>query len=98
MEGRISLPEHMLTVGTQADVKADIDARTVIVKGAVTGNVTAAEVNSRFSPTVRSWVMISPRLVIAEGGSLQGRVEHAGQVAAAASITSSLANTSYCPP
>jgi cytoskeletal protein CcmA (bactofilin family) len=75
MEGRISLPEHMLTVGTQADVKADIDARTVIVKGAVTGNVTAAEKLEIQSNGSVMGDVISPRLVIAEGGSLQGRVD-----------------------
>src|SRR5580765_530542 len=42
MEGHISLPNHMLTIGTQAAVKADIAARAVVVKGIVTGNVTAA--------------------------------------------------------
>src|SRR4051812_10439956 len=75
MEGRVSLPEHLLTVGPQAAVKADIAARAVVVKGAVTGNVTAAE---RLEIQSNGSVMgdvISPRLVIADGGSLQGKVE-----------------------
>jgi cytoskeletal protein CcmA (bactofilin family) len=75
MEGRISLPNHMLTVGTQAAVKADIAARAVVVKGIVTGNVTAAEkLEIQSNGTVLGDV-ISPRLVIADGGSLQGKVE-----------------------
>ena len=75
MEGRISLPEHMLTVGTQAAVKADIAARTVVVKGAVTGNVKAAERIEIQSNGSVTGDVISPRLVIADGGSLQGKVE-----------------------
>jgi len=75
MEGRISLPNHMLTVGTQAAVKADIAARAVVVKGVVTGNVTAGEkLEIQSNGTVLGDV-ISPRLVIADGGSLQGKVE-----------------------
>jgi cytoskeletal protein CcmA (bactofilin family) len=75
MEGRVSLPEHLLTVGPQAAVKADIAARAVVVKGAVTGNVTAAErLEIQSSGSVMGDV-ISPRLVIADGGSLQGKVE-----------------------
>ena len=75
MEGRVSLPEHLLTVGPQAAVKADIAARAVVVKGTVTGNVTAKE---RLEIQPNGSVMgdvISPRLVIADGGSLQGKVE-----------------------
>jgi len=75
MEGRISLPNHMLTVGTQAAVKADIAARAVVVKGVVTGNVTAAEKLEIQSNGSVMGDVVSPRLVIADGGSLQGKVE-----------------------
>ena len=74
MEGKVTLPDHMLTVGPQAAVKADIAARTVVVKGAVTGNVTAAErLEIQSNGSVQGDV-VSPRLVIADGGSLQGKV------------------------
>src|SRR5580765_2218025 len=43
MEGSISLPTHTLTVGPQADVRADIAAKAVVVIGAVTGKVSAAD-------------------------------------------------------
>jgi len=75
MEGRVSLPDHMLTVGPQAAVKADIAARTVVVKGTVTGNVTAAERLEIQSNGSVLGDVVSPRLVIADGGSLQGKVE-----------------------
>src|SRR5262252_7696193 len=43
MEGKISLPEHTLTIGAQADVKADVVAKAVIVVGMVTGRVSAKD-------------------------------------------------------
>jgi cytoskeletal protein CcmA (bactofilin family) len=75
LEGRVSLPNNVLTVGPQAAVKADIAARTVVVKGAVTGNVTAAEKLEIQSNGSVMGDIVSPRLVIAEGGSLQGKVD-----------------------
>jgi cytoskeletal protein CcmA (bactofilin family) len=41
IEGRIQLPDRKLTVGTTAKLKADINARDVIVCGDVQGNVHA---------------------------------------------------------
>lgn len=75
MEGSISLPAHTLTVGPQAEVKADITAKAVVVSGVVTGKVSAGdrvEIQSTGSVTGD---VTSPRLVIAEGGSLRGKVE-----------------------
>ncbi len=75
MEGKISLPDHTLTVGPQAEVKADIAARSVTVVGVVTGRVSATEkIEIRSTGTVTGDI-VSPRLVIAEGGSLRGKVE-----------------------
>jgi len=75
MEGKISLPDHTLTVGPQAEVKADIAARSVTVVGVVTEGVAATEkIEIRSTGTVTGDI-VSPRLVIAEGGSLRGKVE-----------------------
>ena len=75
MEGSISLPDHVLTVGPQAEVKANISARTVVVQGIVTGTVAAAE---RLEICAHGSVVgdvASPRLVIADGANLRGKVE-----------------------
>jgi cytoskeletal protein CcmA (bactofilin family) len=75
MEGKISLPEHTLTVGPQADVKADIAAKAVVVVGVVTGRVSAKDkIDIRSTGTVNGDV-VSPRLIIAEGGNHRGKVE-----------------------
>src|SRR5215831_17773338 len=71
MEGKISLPEHTLTIGPQADVKADIAAKAVVVVGKVTGRVTAKDkIDIRSTGTIVGDI-VSPRLVMAEGGSLR---------------------------
>lgn len=43
VEGSVNLPEHCVTVGGSGEVKAEIQARHVIILGAVTGNIAAGE-------------------------------------------------------
>jgi cytoskeletal protein CcmA (bactofilin family) len=75
MEGKISLPDHTLTVGSQAEVKADISAKAVVVIGTVTGRVTAKDrIDIRSTGTIIGDI-VAPRLLMAEGGNLRGKVE-----------------------
>ena len=75
MEGRVTLPDHTLTIGPAADIKASISAKVVVIMGAVTGNVTAGEkVEIRATGSVTG-DLTSPRLVVADGGHLRGQVE-----------------------
>jgi cytoskeletal protein CcmA (bactofilin family) len=74
MEGSIKLPAHTLTIGSQATVKAEISAKAVVITGAVIGNVKAADkVEIQATGSVTGDV-VSPRLVIADGGYLNGTV------------------------
>jgi cytoskeletal protein CcmA (bactofilin family) len=75
MEGSVTLRDHTLTIGPGAKIKASISAKTVVIMGAVTGNVTAGEkVEIRATGSVTG-DLTSPRLVVAEGGHLRGSVE-----------------------
>ena len=75
MEGSIKLPDHTLTIGSHADIKAEISAKAVVVMGAVTGNVTAGDkVEIQATGSVTGDI-VSPRLVIADGACLHGRVQ-----------------------
>jgi len=75
MEGRISVPDHTLTIGPHADIKAEVAGKAVIIMGAITGNITAEEkVDIRATGAVTSDI-VSPRLAVAEGGCLRGKVE-----------------------
>jgi cytoskeletal protein CcmA (bactofilin family) len=83
MEGSVMLPNHTLTIGPHADIKAAIAAKSVVIMGAVTGNVTAGErIEIQNTGSVNGDV-VSPRLAIADGGSLRGKVQmpKAGQPA-----------------
>jgi len=74
MEGSIKLPAHTLTIGSQANIMADISAKAVVITGAVIGNVMAADkVEIQATGSVTGDV-VSPRLVIADGGCLNGNV------------------------
>ncbi len=75
MEGSVTLPDHTLTIGPDANIKASISAKAVVIMGAVTGNVTAGEkVEIRATGSVTG-DLASPRLVVADGGHLRGKVE-----------------------
>jgi cytoskeletal protein CcmA (bactofilin family) len=75
MEGSVTLPDHTLTIGPHANIKAEISAKDVVIMGAVTGNVTAKErIEIRATGSVAGDID-SPRLAIADGGSLCGKVQ-----------------------
>lgn len=75
MEGSVTLPDHTLTIGPHANIKAEISAKDVVIMGAVTGNVTAKErIEIRATGSVAGDIN-SPRLAIADGGSLCGKVQ-----------------------
>lgn len=75
MEGSIKLPGHTLTIGSHADIKAEISAKAVVIMGAVTGNVTAGDkVEIQATGSVTGDI-VAPRLAIADGGSLRGKVQ-----------------------
>ena len=76
MEGTVTLEGgHTLTIGRFADIRAAIDAKSVVVQGTVTGNITAREkIEIQTTGTVAGDVY-SPRLSIADGASLRGKVD-----------------------
>jgi cytoskeletal protein CcmA (bactofilin family) len=75
MEGSIRVPEHTLTIGPDADIRAEISAKALVIMGTVTGNVTAAEkVDIRSTGTLVG-DLVSPRIAIADGGSIRGKVQ-----------------------
>ncbi len=75
VEGTISLPESKLTVGPNARVLADVDARDVVVYGTVEGKIRASgRVELRASAVVHGDIFAA-RLSIEEGAGVTGRVE-----------------------
>jgi len=75
VEGRIDLKENVLTIGANGKIKAEVFAKSVIVLGEVTGNVTASEkVDIRDNGSVDGDIA-SPRVAIAEGAHFRGSVD-----------------------
>jgi cytoskeletal protein CcmA (bactofilin family) len=75
VEGRVELRDHVLTVGPNGRIKAEVFAKAVIVLGEITGNVTASEkVDIRDKGSVDGDI-ISPRVAIAEGAHFRGAVD-----------------------
>ena len=96
VEGKIELKDHLLTIGPNGRIKAQIFAKTVIVLGEVSGNVSASEkVEIRDGGSVDGDI-VSPRVAIAEGAHFRGSVDmqkKGGAISASAS-TSASATTS----
>ena len=75
VEGTVKLHDHGLTVGPNAEIRADIVAKTVIVRGAVTGTITAGDKVVVSETGSVEGDVIAPRLALADGAVLRGRVD-----------------------
>jgi len=75
VEGKIELNNNVLTIGTNAKIKAQVFAKTVVVLGEVTGNITASEkVDIRDNGSVDGDIT-SPKVAIAEGAHFRGAID-----------------------
>jgi len=75
VEGTIQLRDHVLTIGPNGKIKAQVFAKAVIVLGEVNGNVTASDkVDIRDNGSVDGDI-IAPRVAIAEGAHFRGSVD-----------------------
>jgi len=75
VEGTIQLRDHVLTIGPNGKIKAQVFAKAVIVLGEVVGNVTASDkVDIRDNGSVDGDI-VSPRVAIAEGAHFRGTVD-----------------------
>jgi cytoskeletal protein CcmA (bactofilin family) len=75
VEGKVTLPGHLLTIGPQAKVQAEVVAKAVIVQGSVTGNVTASDRFEIRGGGSMTGDLTSPKVIMAEGSEFRGRVD-----------------------
>ena len=75
VEGTIELGDHGLTIGSGAEIKADLVAQTITISGAVTGNVTATSVVDLRATGSVDGDITTPRLVMADGAVIKGKVD-----------------------
>ena len=87
VEGTIELGDHSLTIGAGASVQADLVAQTIVISGAVTGNVQASvKVELETTASVNGDI-VSPLIVMAEGAVVTGKVDVVGRTRSASGLT-----------
>jgi cytoskeletal protein CcmA (bactofilin family) len=75
VDGKITLKDHVLTIGTNGQIEAALQAKAVIVHGKVVGDITANDrVEIASSGTVTGDVR-APRVAIADGAMFRGSVD-----------------------
>jgi cytoskeletal protein CcmA (bactofilin family) len=79
VEGTIELGDHSLTIGSGASVEADLVAQTIVISGAVVGNVLATvKVDLQATASVKGDI-VSPLIVMADGAVVTGKVDADGK-------------------
>jgi cytoskeletal protein CcmA (bactofilin family) len=98
VEGTIQLRDHILTIGSNGRIKAQVFAKSVIVLGEVNGNVTATDkVDIRDNGSVDGDI-VAPRVAIAEGAHFRGSVDMQRKGAQAQPAAKPAAATSSATP
>ena len=75
LEGKVSLPDHVLTVGPNAKLDGEVAAKIVIILGSVKGNVTAAEKFELRAGGNVEGELSAPKIAMAEGSTFNGKIE-----------------------
>jgi cytoskeletal protein CcmA (bactofilin family) len=74
-DGHITVPNHHLSIGSSASVKAKIVARSVSIFGTVDGQIQASErVELLASASVRGHV-VTPSILLMEGAQFTGSID-----------------------
>src|SRR5215831_8055506 len=75
IEGTINIPDHRVTVGRNGSVKADVNAREVVIMGKVHGNVICSDrLDIRSEGSVTGDVVVQ-RISVEDGAILKGSVQ-----------------------
>ena len=80
VERTINARDHSVTIGPDADIRADIVGKIVIIRGRVKGQIIASEKIYLHETASVEGDVSSPTIVIADGARLEGRLETLGQL------------------
>jgi cytoskeletal protein CcmA (bactofilin family) len=75
VDGKVELPNNQLTIGANGTVKAEVQAKSVVVVGKVSGNIHGTERIEIQATGVVDGDVSAPRLVVAEGAVLNGSIQ-----------------------
>ena len=82
VDGTIEVKGHALTVAPEARITATLNADTIVVAGSVSGNLLAeARIVVRDTATIDG-DLSAPKISVAEGADLRGRIETTARRAA----------------
>lgn len=98
VQGAIEVGQHELVLGPGSELKADVNARTVLVGGKLEGDVTATERIQIQSTGILLGDVVVPRLIIQDGGVLRGKADVAGTRHAAAAAAAPAGKASAAAP
>lgn len=79
VEGKVEVRDHVVRVGREAKVNAEINARAVIVEGTVTGNINATERIELLEHGSVEGDITSPKIAMAEGAEFRGKIDMAAK-------------------
>jgi cytoskeletal protein CcmA (bactofilin family) len=74
LEGSVGLADGILTVGPEGRIRADLQARNIIIQGRVDGNLYGLERVELKKSTVFVGNIYTPRITIEDGAFLEGNV------------------------
>jgi cytoskeletal protein CcmA (bactofilin family) len=74
VDGKVDLPNNQLTVGANGTVQAEVNAKSVVIVGRVSGNVNGTERVELQATGIVEGDVNAPRLVVAEGAVLNGAI------------------------
>jgi len=75
VEGSIELREHHLTIGPHGKVRANVNAREVVVHGELNGNVHGTERVELKKNAVLTGDIVTQRIVIEDGAVFKGGID-----------------------
>jgi cytoskeletal protein CcmA (bactofilin family) len=97
VEGKVFLKDHNLTVGANGKLVAEIQAKTVMVLGEITGNISADDkVEVAATGTMRGDIT-APRVVLADGAKFKGAIDMDRKAGSSASVSSSASSSATRP-
>ena len=79
VDGNVHLQNHQLTVGANGRLRAEVQAKSIIVIGQVIGNLTATERIEVQATGVVEGDLRTPRLNVQEGAVLNGAIDMSAQ-------------------
>jgi cytoskeletal protein CcmA (bactofilin family) len=92
VQGKVRLTNGRVTVGPNGRVRAEIEARQICIEGAVEGNLQASESAQLGASSRVVGNVLSPRIGVADGAQLSGKIETAASPKSPTRETSELEN------